>query len=57
VLSGAPGPARNAALLGAALILKTSGRAPTVADGVGSATAALESGAPLAILERLRALA
>jgi len=57
VLAGAPGPARSAALLGAALILKTSGKVPTMADGVGAATSALESGGPLAILARLRALA
>jgi anthranilate phosphoribosyltransferase len=56
VLAGEVGPARNAALLGAALILKAGGRAPTVADGVSLATEALDSGEPIRILERLRSL-
>jgi anthranilate phosphoribosyltransferase len=54
VLSGETGPARSATLLGAALILKAAGRAPTLADGVSAATESLDSGEPAAILERLR---
>jgi anthranilate phosphoribosyltransferase len=56
VLAGEHGPARNASLLGAALILKAGGRVHTLADGVSAATAALDSGEPRSILERLRAL-
>jgi len=55
-LSGRPGPARNAALLGAALILKAGGRCMTLAEGVDAATCGLESGAAREVLERLRAL-
>lgn len=57
VLAGEHGAARNATLLGAALILKAGGRAPTLADGVSLATEALDEGAASAILERLRELA
>ena len=57
VLAGEHGAARNATLLGAALILKAGGRAPTLADGVSLATEALDDGAAGAILERLRKLA
>ena len=56
VLKGEQGPARNAALLGAALILKASGRSPTLAECVDAASGALDSGAALATLERLRTL-
>lgn len=56
VLAGEGGPARCSALLGAALILKAGGRAPTMADGVSLATEALDSGEPRRILERLKAL-
>lgn len=56
VLENEPGAARNAALLGAALILKVSGRCLTLADGVDEATRALEAGEPLAVLARLREL-
>jgi anthranilate phosphoribosyltransferase len=56
VLAGEHGPARNASLLGAALILKAGGKVHTVADGVSAATAALDSAEPRSILERLRAL-
>jgi anthranilate phosphoribosyltransferase len=56
VLAGETGPARNAALLGAALILKIAEFAPTMADGVSLATEALDAGAAGAVLERLRAL-
>jgi len=56
VLSGGRGPARKAALLGAALILKASGRSPTLAEGVDSAANALDGGAAGDTLERLRTL-
>jgi anthranilate phosphoribosyltransferase len=56
VLAGEHGPARNAALLGAALILKAGGKAMTLADGISLANEALDSGEARAILERLRAL-
>jgi len=45
VLEGETGPARNSTLLGAAVILKASGRCLTLAEGVDAATAALDSGA------------
>ena len=57
VIAGKPGAARNAALLGAGLILKASGRSLTLADGVDEATRSLEAGAPLTVLEQLRDLA
>lgn len=56
VLAGELGSARNASLLGAALILKVAELAPTLADGVSLATEALESGGASAVLESLRAL-
>jgi anthranilate phosphoribosyltransferase len=56
VLAGDGGAARHATLLGAALILKAGGRAPTIAEGVSLATEALDSGEPRRILERLRSL-
>jgi len=56
VLAGEHGPARNATLLGAALMLKTAERVHTLAEGVSEATAALDAGEARAILERLRAL-
>ena len=57
VLAGEHGPARNATLLGAALILKAAGRCHTFAEGVSEATEALDSGEASAVLERLKALA
>jgi len=57
VLSGEPSGARNAALLGAGLILKASGRSMTLADGVDEAVRSLDSGAPRAVLDPLRDLA
>jgi anthranilate phosphoribosyltransferase len=54
VLDGERGPARNAALLGAALILKTAGTALTLAEGVDAATSALDGGAPDEVIARLR---
>jgi anthranilate phosphoribosyltransferase len=54
VLAGETGPARNATLLTAALILKVSGRCLTLAEGVDAASRALDSGKGLAILDKLR---
>ncbi len=56
VLAGEPGPARNAALLGAALILKAGGRCMTLAEGVDSAISSLDSGAASKVLNDLREL-
>ncbi len=56
VLAGEGGPARNASLLGAALILKVSGRCLTLAEGVDAATDSLDSGAARDTLEKLRGL-
>lgn len=56
VLAGEPGPARSAALLGAALILKTAGRCLTLAEGVDAAISALDSGQATAVLKNLREL-
>lgn len=56
VLAGEGGPARNASLLGASLILRAAGRTLTIADGVSRATEALDSGEPRQILERLKSL-
>ena len=56
LLAGEPGPARNAALLGAALILKVSGRCLTLAEGVDAATESLDGGAARDTLENLRGL-
>ena len=55
VLHGAMGPARNATLLGAAVILKAAGRCLTLAEGVDAAAKSIDSGAAGAVLERLRA--
>lgn len=56
VLAGEPGPGRNAALLGAALILKVAGRCMTLAEGVDAAIASLDSGQASAVLNKLREL-
>lgn len=56
VLEGQTGGARNATLLTAALILKSAGKAMTVADGVSMAAEAIDTGAARAIVERLRQL-
>ena len=56
VLAGEPGAARNAALLGAALILKAAGRCMTLAEGVDAAVASLDSGQATAVLARFREL-
>jgi anthranilate phosphoribosyltransferase len=54
VLAGEGGAPRNATLLGAAIILKASGRALTLAEGVDLATAALDGGGARDVLARLR---
>ncbi len=56
VLGGENGPARNATVLGAAVILKAGGRVPTLAEGVDAAIKSLESRAALRVLEKLREL-
>lgn len=56
ILAGETGPARNATLLGAALILKASGRCPTLAEGVDSAARAVDSGSARDLVEHLRGL-
>lgn len=56
VLAGEPGPARNAALLGAALILKAGGRCLTLAEGVDAAINSLDSGQATAVLKKVREL-
>ena len=57
VLAGEHGPARNATLLTAALILKAGGFAYTLAEGVDRATRSLENGEAREVLARLRAVA
>ena len=55
VLSGAAtGGARSAVALNAAAAIYVAGRAPTYADAVGSAVAALDRGAGLAALQRMQ---
>ena len=54
VLAGEHGPARNATLLSAAMMLKASGRCLTIAEGVDAATGALDSGGATERVERLR---
>lgn len=56
VLAGESGPARNAAILGAAIMLKASGRCMTLAEGVDASSRSLESGAASEVLERVREL-
>ena len=56
VLAGEQGAARSAALMAAALFLKASGKALTLAEGVDAATASLDSGEAEAVLSRLREL-
>ncbi len=54
ILAGQPSGARSAAILGAALILKASGRAMTLAEGVDAAAHSLDTGAAREVLGRLR---
>jgi len=53
VLAGQPGPARNATLMTAALILKAGGIAPTLAEGIDQAIRALDSGKANEMLARV----
>jgi len=55
VLKGEHGPARNATLLGAAVVLKAARRVMTVAEGVDAATKSLDSGAARGVLGKLKA--
>jgi anthranilate phosphoribosyltransferase len=56
VLRGQPGPARDAAVINAAAALYACGRAPDLRTGAEEAGKALDSGAALAALERLKAV-
>ena len=55
VLKGEPSSARNATLLGAAIVLKAARRVPTLAEGVDLAMKSLESGAARNVLANLKA--
>lgn len=57
VLAGEAGPARNVALMTAAAALYVTGKVADLAAGATRAAGAVDSGAALAVLERLRALA
>ena len=54
VLAGKRSPARDLVALNAGCALYVAGRAPTVRAGVEQASAVLEAGAPLALLERVK---
>ena len=54
ILDGEFSSARNAALLGASLILKASGRSLTLAEGVDAAARAVDEGQVKALVEHLR---
>jgi|FLOH01.1.fsa_nt_gi anthranilate phosphoribosyltransferase len=56
VLAGVEGAARNAAILGAAVIIKASGRVPTLAEGVDCAIISLDSGEAHHIFRRVSEL-
>ncbi len=56
VIHGERGPARNATLLGAALILKASGLSLTLAEGVDAANRSLDSGAAVEVARKLAEL-
>jgi len=53
VLAGTPGPARDIVVLNAGAALLVAGRAASVREGIDMAEAAIESGAALAILDRM----
>ena len=53
VFGGEPGPHRDAVLLGAALALEVTGRAPDPESALGGAGAALDDGRALALLDGL----
>jgi anthranilate phosphoribosyltransferase len=52
VLSGAPGPSSDAAVLNAGAAIYVAGLAPTLAAGIDRAKQTLRSGTPLRVLER-----
>jgi anthranilate phosphoribosyltransferase len=54
ILSGAPGPKRDAVLLNAAAALVVSGRALDLRDGMAKAGAVIDDGRAVRLLERLR---
>lgn len=54
VLKGETGPARNAILLTAAVILKAAGRSMTLAEGVDAACQSLDSGKALELMAKVR---
>jgi anthranilate phosphoribosyltransferase len=56
VLAGEPGPPRDAVLLNAAAALVVAGRAADLRAGVALAARAIDEGAALAALERLKAI-
>jgi anthranilate phosphoribosyltransferase len=52
VLDGEPGPERSLAVLNAAAAIQVAGRAESLAEGVGAATQAIDSGAAADVLRR-----
>lgn len=56
VLNGRMGPSRDVVLLNAGTAVYVSGRAGSIADGIGLAEEAIESGKALEVLEELRVL-
>ena len=56
VLAGAPGPRRDAVLMTAAAALVLAGKAPTFPEGVALGREAIDSGAAMRALDRLREL-
>ena len=52
LLAGEPGPRRDVVVLNAGAALEVSGTAPTLADGMAAAAAAIDSGAAEAALDR-----
>ena len=56
VLAGTPSPARDVVALNAGGVLYVAGRAPTVRAGVEQASAILDAGAPLVLLDRVKEL-
>ena len=54
VLRGTSGPRRDVVLLNAAAALHVAGRAGSLIEGVALAAGTIDSGAPVALLERLR---
>jgi anthranilate phosphoribosyltransferase len=56
ILNGFPGPCRNVVLANAAAALLAAGRVQDLRSGVGVATASIESGRAVKVLERLKAI-